>query len=478
MRALFALLAGINCGTLFAAPFFEIQVVDDRTGRGVPCVELRTVNHTRYFTDSAGRVAYAEPGHSNRTVFFWTRSDGYEFPKDGFGQAGVRLEVVPGGRAEIKARRLNLAERLYRTTGEGIYRDTVLLGHDVPIAQPLLNADIAGQDSIQRAIIGQTVFWFWGDTTRLSYPLGNFRMSGAVSDLPSLDPARGMNYRYFTNAGGGPKGMFPIPPDGDLIWSDGHLVVTNHGRAAMLARFQRLKSLDKPLAQGLAIYNAQREEFELLHSIELAEKWRFPHGHPVLHDGYFLFGLNFPNVRVSGRYDAITNSSAYRAWSCLDGENVVPYRWTRDAPPTGPKEEKRLVDQGKLSIEKTHFLPRDVESGRVILMHTGTVNWNEWRKKWIAITVEIGGRSMLGEVWYSEADQPTGPWRATRKIVTHDKYSFYNPAHHPFLDQEGGRMIYFEGTYTLEFSGGKEHTPRYDYNQIMYRLDLAEAKLN
>ena len=38
------------------------------------------------------------------------------------------------------------------------------------------------------------------------------------------------------------------------------------------------------------------------------------------------------------------------------------------------------------------------------------------------------------------------------KVVTHDRYSFYNPVHHPFFDQAGGRIIYFEGTYATTFS--------------------------
>ena len=32
--------------------YFKIRVADDRTGRGVPLVELRTVHGTRYVTDS------------------------------------------------------------------------------------------------------------------------------------------------------------------------------------------------------------------------------------------------------------------------------------------------------------------------------------------------------------------------------------------------------------------------------------------
>ena len=42
---------------------------------------------------------------------------------------------------------------------------------------------------------------------------------------------------------------------------------------------------------------------------------------------------------------------------------------------------------------------------------------------------------------------------------------------------EGGRIVYFEGTYTAEFSGNPVKTPRYDYNQLLYRLDLSHPAL-
>ena len=89
-----------------------------------------------------------------------------------------------------------------------------------------------------------------------------------------------------------------------------------------------------------------------------------------------------------------------------------------------------------------------------------------------------GGPSFLGEVYYAEAPELTGPWLRAKKIVTHYKYSFYNPVQHPFIDQAGGRVIYFEGTYAETFSGNPVATPRYDYNQIMYRLDLSDPRLN
>jgi hypothetical protein len=63
------------------------------------------------------------------------------------------------------------------------------------------------------------------------------------------------------------------------------------------------------------------------------------------------------------------------------------------------------------------------------------------------------------------------------KVVTHDRYSFYNPKQHPMFTPKNGRFIYFEGTYTNTFSGNPDVTPRYDYNQVMYRLDLADPRL-
>ena len=100
-------------------------------------------------------------------------------------------------------------------------------------------------------------------------------------------------------------------------------------------------------------------------------------------------------------------------------------------------------------------------------------------QRWLMICVEsLGSTSFLGEVWCAEADTPLGPWVYARKIVTHDKYSFYNPKQHPMLDQDGGRVIFFEGTYTTTFSGNPDPTPRYDYNQMMYRLDLDDSRLS
>jgi len=412
------------------------------------------------------------------------------------------VKLVSGSKETIKIKRLNIAERLYRNTGQGIYRDSVLLGYKVPIEHPLLNAQVMGQDSIQRVIYRNKIRWLWGDTLRVSYPLGNFRMSGAVSDLPAnggMDPNTGVNLKYFVNADGFAKGMFPIEPKGDLIWADGLLVIKDQGREEMLAHYIRLKGLGRNLGRGLAIYNDSKDEFEQLATLPLAEKWRFPHGHPVsiTNNGtpYFYFGIPYPNVRVRAMKPAILDTNAYEAFTCIaDGSSAdtntvkllrnesgaLVYRWTTQAPPTGAKEELSFIAAGLMKKEEARFLPRNTEAGeeaKSAHLHSGSVSWNAWRQKWILIAVEVYGSSMLGEVWYSEADDLTGPWRKARKIVSHDKYSFYNPAHHPFFDQDGGRTIYFEGTYTADFSGNPVKTPRYEYNQVMYRLNLADPRL-
>lgn len=482
-----------------SAEFFEIQVVDSETGRGVPLVELETVNHILYVTDSAGRVALNEPSFFGQTIFFSVRSHGYEFPKDGFGFRGTRLKIVPGGRAELKIKRINLAERLYRITGEGIYSDSVLLGKSVPIKNPVLNAQVFGQDSVQPIIFNGKIFWFWGDTQRGSYPLGNFRMSGATSKLPGnggLDPLLGINLRYFTNGEGFCKGMFPLEPKGDLIWADGFLTVTNDGKELMLAHYERLKGLGKSLEHGIAIYNDDTEEFEHRATFKMDEKWRAPQGHPFIYNengkAYYYFGPSYSNVRVPAVLTSILNPSEYEAWTCLgegteeiskgtkverQNDGKLLYRWSRNAIPMDGNHERKLIELGLIKADEARFSPHDMEDGKSIKLHNGSVFYNKYRKKWILIATENFGTSVLGEIWFAEANEPTGPWVKARKIVTHDTYSFYNPVHHPFFDQEGGRIIYFEGTYTAEFSGNKQPTPRYDYNQMMYRLDLANPEL-
>jgi hypothetical protein len=110
--------------------------------------------------------------------------------------------------------------------------------------------------------------------------------------------------------------------------------------------------------------------------------------------------------------------------------------------------------------------------------HTGSIAWNPWRKRWVTVFMESFGKpSVFGELWYAEAKAPTGPWGPAVKILTHEHYTFYNPRLHPEFTPADSPILFFEGTYTREFSDNKEPTPRYDYNQILYRLDVDDPAL-
>jgi len=88
-----------------------------------------------------------------------------------------------------------------------------------------------------------------------------------------------------------------------------------------------------------------------------------------------------------------------------------------------------------------------------------------------------GGPSFLGKVWLAEAEAPTRPWWRARKIVTHDKCRFCSPVSLPVLRSGRRRMVRCKRTRSQTFCGPACPTPRYDYNQLMHRLDLAGPRL-
>ena len=130
-----------------------------------------------------------------------------------------------------------------------------------------------------------------------------------------------------------------------------------------------------------------------------------------------------------------------------------------------------------MKSEESPFRLQNIDDGKPVQLHGGSVYWNEYRKRYVMIGLEGNGTSVLGEIWFAQAKSPEGPWTQAKKIVTHDRQDFYNPTQHPFFDEEDGRYIYFEGTFTNSFSGNPYKVPGYEYNQIMYRLDLSDPRL-
>ncbi|MFV1966888.1 MAG: hypothetical protein ACC628_15795 [Pirellulaceae bacterium] len=476
--------------------YFKILVVDEATGRGVPLVELKTVNDIRYYTDSHGVVAFHEPGLMDQRVFFHIASHGYEYPQDAIGYRGCRLVTQPGGKAVLKIHRVNIAERLYRVTGAGVYRDSVLVGDSVPLKKPLLNARVFGSDSVVNTVFKNKIYWFWGDTNRPSYPLGNFHVPGATSLLPEdggLDPERGVQLCYFEGKQGFAKPTAQMPGRGPT-WIGALVTVKDETKPERLfARYVKIKSPLEVYEHGLVEFNDDTKEFEKRVQFDLDAPIA-PGGHPVKHrvegQEYVYFVSPFPSVRVRATGEHLQDLSKYEAFTCLQPgctedapvvdrrpDGTLNYAWKSDAPPMNWRIQSKLVSEKKLHPEELWFQTRDVTTGKPILNHGGSVYWNASRGRWVNIALETFGTSVLGEIWFAEADSLLGPWSYARKIVTHDKYSFYNPKQHPMFDKFNGRVIFFEGTYTAMFSGNEERTPRYNYNQIMYQLDLSDPRL-
>jgi hypothetical protein len=315
-----------------------------------------------------------------------------------------------------------------------------------------------------------------------------FQTAGAVSESPEkggLAPQVGIDLTYFTNNEGFARAMAPIQGPG-VVWIDGLLAVKDKaGRERLVCHFSRRQGLERQIEHGLMLYNDEKNVFERAEEPKLGndETWRHPRGQATLvetADGpYFYFHQFFTLSRVRATFDGVFDPAAYEALALEETEGgQLKHVWQTKSRPLDQQTESRQISAGKLAAKDAQLQVTEAATGKAVRMHAGAIRWNAFRKCFVMIAGEIGGTSQLGEIWYAEAPQYDGPWTKAVKIVTHDKYSFYNPVQHTFFDSDDGRTIYFEGTYTHSFSGNNKQTPRYDYNQIMYKLDLADPRLH
>ncbi len=290
------------------------------------------------------------------------------------------------------------------------------------------------------------------------------------------------------------------------MWIFGLFVVPDaEGKDKLVGHYSRRKGLGGEYEQGIAVWNDEKAIFEPAKQLPLKETWRRPSGHPILHefDGrrWLLFGSPSPNVRVPATLADVLHAGKYEAFTCvavsgdlrqapaaagdtrramalgeplLDKDGRPIWRWQKELPPVNSQTESKWLAAGKIKAEDVRFYPADAAApAQRVILHSGSVRWNPHRQRWVLVAGQTFGKpSFLGEVWYAEAREPTGPFTKAVRVVTHDKQTFYNVCHHAFLDRDGGRFIHFEGTYTNEFSGNPEKTARYNYNQVLYRLDL------
>ena len=476
--------------------YFAIHVVDAQTGRGIPLVILETTYKTRYVTDSDGYVAFLEPGLMNgEDVWFDVRSYGYESPVGAFGVSGIALKPAPGNAVEIKLKRDDIAERLYRMTGYGIYRDTVLLGRHPPIEQGLLNARVTGQDTVQTAIYRNKMYWFWQDTNRVGFALGCFSMTGATSALPAdLHLNKGIDFNYFTEKPGGFARAMAIVPRAasNPIWVDGLTVVKDDtGRQHMIGRYFAANKDFSPAEAGLVVYNDDKEVFErLLTYPDEGTHTPGPSGHPIRiqdADQTYIFYPGY--VRVKADFASASNPADYEGFTCLDDKGQVErdagrklvWTWRKGAEPTIGKTLDALIAAGRVRRDESPLRLIDIETKKPIRVAGGSIAWNPYLHRWTFLFGQSGGTSNLGEIWLATANSPEGPWHAARKIATHtmpeNNNDLYNPIQHNELQQQDGKTVYFEGTFVNTFSGNPTPTPYYDYNNIMYRVDISDPRV-
>jgi hypothetical protein len=223
------------------------------------------------------------------------------------------------------------------------------------------------------------------------------------------------------------------------------------GTQRLVGAYMKIKPPLEIYEWGLCVWNDQINSFEKLRTVwtksDAAPKAPpVPEGHPVLWKDargkeWLLFGNPLPALRCPATFEAWQDSSA---WEVL-------------------KRQESLAS---------------ATDGKRVKPHSGSIAWNSFRKRWVTVFMEKFGKpSTFGELWYAEADAPTGPWGKAVKILSHDNYTFYNPRIHPEFTPTNSRVLIFEGTYTMQFANKPEPTPRYDYNQILYRLDLDDPAL-
>ncbi|WP_202617333.1 hypothetical protein [Roseimaritima sediminicola] len=429
---------------------YRVEIVDAENGWPVPLVELKTTSSVRFVSDNAGVIAVDDPSLLNQPVWFSVSSHGYEVPADGFGFRGVRLTPRAGESHTLEVQRTSIAKRVGRLTGSGLFAESQKLGEQTEWR----DAPLVGCDSVQNAVFRNRLFWLWGDTTLARYPLGVFDMTAATTTLEPFatdEPPLRPRFDHFLDAAGRPRGVADMPGDGPT-WLTGVVALsTRDGDEKLVACYRKIAGHLEVYEAGQCVWNESEQRFEHLQTL-----WRreddeplpaaLREGHPVRWTDpegqrWILVGNPLPHARVPDQF---------QAWKELD-------QWQ--------------------ALKPQASLPAAGEDRRIV-PHSGSIAWNAYRKRWVTVFMEkFGSPSAFGTLWYAEADQPTGPWGPAVEILSHDNYTFYNPRIHSELARQDSPILLFEGTYTAEFTDHAIPTPRYNYNQILYRLDLDDPAL-
>ena len=376
---LLAAVLAVCCGTLVAAEPCTIEVVEKGSGWPVPLVELRTTHNVRFVTDNAGVIAFDLPELMGRRTWFDVRGDGYEVPKDGFGGQGVQLTPQPGKTLKVEVRRTIVARRLGRLTGAGLFAESQKVGREMAWRE----SGVFGSDSVLGTVHGNRIFWAWGDTTLPDYWLGIFDTSSATTSLfplSSLEPPLRVTFNYFCDPSGRPRGVAKLPGSGPT-WLSAYVSLPDKaGKPHLVATYAKIKPPLETYECGLCVWDEQKAEFQRqrvlwTRSDPPSQRRTAPGGHPAFWKdrhgkAWVLFGNPLPTLRCPANYEAWQDPST---WEML-------------------KPQATLAS---------------VSGNERVRPHSGSIAWNEFRKRWVTVFMESYGKpSVFGEVWYAEAETP------------------------------------------------------------------------
>jgi len=430
---------------LAAAPC-RLEIVEHGSGWPVPGVELRTVHGARLVSDNAGLIAFDLPELMGRETWAEVRGHGYGVKKDGFGYAGVRFIPRPDATVRLEVERTQVARRLGRLTGAGLFAESQKLGESLDWTE----SGVLGCDSVVTARFEGKQFWFWGDTNLARYPLGIFNVSAATTagfDPPARPPLK-VRFDYFRDAAGAPRGVADVPGDGPTwVWGAATLPDAQ-GREHLVAAAVKVRGDMEAYRWDLVEWDVAAAKFRPLltfwrKSPDQPKPAKVPDGHALKWTDeagkiWLLFGNPFPTLRCPATYEAWKDPAT---WESLTPDRAV----------TTPE-------------------------GKRVEAHGGDLAWHPWSRRWLLLFTQKGGAaSYLGEIWLASAPSPTGPWTDARQVATHDQYTFYNPVLHAEAFRADSPLVRFEGTYVTTFSGNRQPTPRWDYNQVLYQVDLSAA---
>jgi hypothetical protein len=446
MRPFLALLAcWLLCAGLWAAEPCRIAVVEEGSGWPVPGVELRTVHGVRFVSDNAGVIAFDLPELMGQETWFTVSGHGYGVKADGFGYKGVRLRPAAGRKLTVTVERRILAQRLGRLTGTGLFAESQKLGEQLDWR----DGPVQGCDSIVNARFEGKQFWFWGDTNLAHYPLGIFNVSAATTAdfAPPARPPLKVRFDYFLNPQGRARGVADVPGDGPT-WIWGAVTLKDaQGREHLVASAVKVRGTMEAYRWDLVEWDRSTQRFLPVQTVwtksaEQPKAPKVPDGHALKWRDdqgkeWLLFCNPFPTLRCPATYEAWKDP---RTW-----ESLTPDRMIR------------------------------TPEGKPVEAHGGDLAWHPWSQRWLLLFTQKGGvTSFLGEIWLATAPSPTGPWTGARQVATHDNYTFYNPVLHPEAFRADSPVIHFEGTYVTTFTDNQQPTPRWDYNQVLYQVDLSQ----